>query len=230
MNIALISRNRHWKIFISSIIDLKSYKIDDIDFDMNAHNLISKNYDLVLLDINLAEQSLFSLLLFKIRLSFGWSPHLISLSPDKTFNRNLLMQTVSGGADDFWDDAFDVDTVCSKLSAITRRRYFEIAQSDGNLNYTINVQERMVLVNGAAVKLNHKEFELFLFFYGNTNSIFDRQSIYNHLWNDTKSQSTRTLDTHISRIRKILKLDGSYGLRIKPVYGVGYMMETTGHR
>jgi DNA-binding response OmpR family regulator len=229
MNIALISRNRNWKIFILSIIDLKSYKIDDINFYMNKNTLISKNYDLVLLDINLAEQSLFSLLLFKIRLSFGWSPHLISLSPDRTFNRNFLMQAVSGGADDFLDDAFDIDTVLSKLSAITRRRYLEIAQSDGNLNYSINVQKRIVLVNGAAVKLNDKEFELFLFFYGNTNSVFDRQSIYNYLWTDTRSQSTRTLDTHISRIRKILKLDGSYGLRIKPVYGVGYMMKTTGH-
>lgn len=228
MNIALISRNRHWKIFILSIIDLKSNKIDDIDFDISAHTLISKNYDLVLLDINVAEQSLFSLLLFKIRLSFGWSPHLIGLSPDRTFNQNILLQAVSGGADDFLDDAFDVPTVLSKFYAITRRRNFEISQLDGNLNYTINVQERTVLVNGVEVKLNDKEFELFLFFYGNTNSVFDRQSIYDHLWTDTKSQSTRTLDTHISRIRKILKLDGSYGLRIKPVYGVGYMMETTG--
>lgn len=229
MKIALISRNRNWKIFLLSIIDLKSYEIDDIDFDMDSNKLISKSYDVVLLDINLVEQNLFSVLLFKIRQSFGWSPHLIGLSPDKAFHRNLLMQAVSGGADDFLDDAFDINTVLSKLSAITRRRYFEISQSDGNLNYSVNVKERIVLVNGLAVKLNDKEFEIFLFFYGNTNSVFDRQSIYNHLWTDAKPRSTRTLDTHISRIRKLLKLDGSYGLRIKPVYGVGYMMETIGH-
>jgi DNA-binding response OmpR family regulator len=42
------------------------------------------------------------------------------------------MRALSGGADDFLDDAFDIDTVLSKLSAITRRRYFEISQSDGN--------------------------------------------------------------------------------------------------
>ena len=229
MNIAVISKNNELKAFLLDIIDLPSCDLDFLEFDLNQHISISKHYDVILIDVDLKDQSLVSLLIFKIRMSFGWGPYLVAVSSDKRAGRQGLIRTINSGADDFLEDVYNINEVLTKISAITRRRYFEIAQSDGNGNYAVKVREKTVLVNGDAVKLNDKEFELFLFFYGNTNAIFDRQSIYNYIWSDAKQQSTRTLDTHISRIRKRLKLDGSYGLRIKPVYGVGYVMESGVH-
>ncbi|SFD95502.1 DNA-binding response regulator, OmpR family, contains REC and winged-helix (wHTH) domain [Marinobacter sp. DSM 26671] len=226
MNIAVLSSNKGWKDFLMDLIDLPSHDIDSLEFDINDQTPITKNYDLILLDVESEEQDLSSLLIFKIRMSVGWSPYLIAVSTDKSIGRNRLLRAVSSGADDFLDDVYDMNALLTKVSAVTRRRYFEITQSRSSVNYSIKVREKVVLVNGDPVKLNDKEFELFLFFYGNTDSVFSRESIYNYLWGDGKTRPTRTLDTHISRIRKRLKLDGSYGLRLKPIYGVGYILES----
>lgn len=226
MNIAVLSSNKGWKDFLMDLIDLPSHDIDSLEFDINDQTPITKNYDLILLDVESEEQDLSSLLIFKIRMSVGWSPYLIAVSTDQSLGRNRLLRAVNSGADDFLDDVYDINMLLTKVSAVTRRRCFEITQSSNSIYYSIKVREKVVLVNGDPVKLNDKEFELFLFFYGNTNTVFERSRLYNFLWGDGNSRLTRTLDTHISRIRKQLKLDGSHGLRLKPIYGVGYILES----
>lgn len=209
------------------LIDLPNHDLDSWEFDINDQALVKKHYDVILLDVESEAHDLISLLIFKIRTAVGWSPYLIAVSTDKSSCRNRLLRAVSSGADDFIDDVYDMHALLTKVSALTRRRYFEITQSSSNVNYSIKILEKVILVNGEPVKLTPKEFDLFLFLYGNTNTVFSRESIYNYLWSCGNTKLTRTLDTYISRIRKQLKLDGSFGLCLKPVYGVGYILESS---
>lgn len=226
MNVALISQNQTWISFILEATNNQVYKVDRLDLDVTTWTSIQTNYDVLLLDLDSQQEKLASLLIFNVRKNFGWSPYLIAVSPENAFSREQLMHTVNSGTDDFLEDVYDTGALLTKMSAINRRRYFEMSRSAENISYSVKVRERIVLLNGEAIKLFDKEFDLFLLLYGNTDSVFDRQTLYNCIWDEPKTESTRTLDTHISRIRRQLKLDGSYGLRIKPVYGVGYMLES----
>ncbi|GAA0841235.1 response regulator transcription factor [Marinobacter szutsaonensis] len=226
MKILIFSENKEWKDYISRVIDTPDCTIHEFDYDLASQTGSAKDFDLILLDLDIGKGSINCAPLYKVRAEFGWWPYVISLSSGAASDREELLNAISNGSDDFLEDPFDIKLLLSKLSVLSRRRYHEIAQFDGNINYSLKMKEKTVLVNGEPVKLNDKEFELFLFFFGNTNSVFDRESIYDHVWGGLTQRTTRTLDTHASRIRKRLKLDGSYGLRLKPVYGVGYMMES----
>lgn len=227
MKIAVISQNIRWKEFIIEKIDLPGYHVDSLNFDIDVNIVCSNGYDLIILDIEDAHKYNFALLVFKMRMVFGWSPYFIVVSSDMSIGRNQLVESIVSGSDDFIEESGDVNTILAKASSVKRRRYFETSNFEERINYQVSVRDQTVSVNSEPVNLNVKEFELFLLFYGNLDCVLDRKSIYSQIWPDAVRKKTRTLDTHVSRIRKRLRLDGSYGLKMKTIYRVGYMLESS---
>lgn len=227
MKIAIISQNIRWKKFILENIDLPGYHADSLDFDIDINIVCSNGYDLIILDIEDVHKDNFYLLVFKMRMVFGWGPYFIVMSSDMSVGRNQLIESIVSGSDDFIEKSDDVKTILAKASSVKRRRYFETSNFEERINYQVSVRDQTVSINSEPINLNIKEFELFLLFYGNLDCVLDRKSIYSQVWPDAVHKKTRTLDTHISRIRKRLKLDGSYGLNMKTIYRVGYMLESS---
>ncbi|HMW34584.1 MAG TPA: winged helix-turn-helix domain-containing protein, partial [bacterium] len=80
------------------------------------------------------------------------------------------------------------------------------------INYTVQV-------DGQEVKFLHKEFELLYFLMNRPNMVFSRNNLLYHVWGEDAFFVDRTVDVHITKIRKKL---GPYGDWIETIRGVGY--------
>jgi len=225
MKVVVITRNQNWREFILDIPECEIVTMEGADGTFSSDGSSANDPDIILLDLDISEVGYAPELSSHTRKRFGWWPYLIATSPSYRLNRDALLSAVNSGADDFLEESYDTNIIRAKLSAFRRRHYFEMKHFRRGINYTAYIKSRVVEVGGEPVQLSEKEFELFNFLFSKTDAVFDRETIYRNVWGRGDAYSTRTLDTHISRLRRRLQLDGSYGLRLKPVYGVGYMME-----
>jgi DNA-binding response OmpR family regulator len=86
----------------------------------------------------------------------------------------------------------------------------------------VDVAMRRVRVNGSAVELTPKEFDLLALFAQNPGRPFSRDELLDRIWRDDYEVTDRTIDTHVQRLRK--KLGNQSGV-IQTVWGVGYRFE-----
>jgi DNA-binding response OmpR family regulator len=73
--------------------------------------------------------------------------------------------------------------------------------------------------------LTQKEFELACYFFQNPGKLLSRIHLLEKLWGLNSNVDTRTVDTHVSRIRRKLQIESNNGWQIIPVYGYGYRIE-----
>ena len=91
--------------------------------------------------------------------------------------------------------------------------------------YLIDVTSHMVSFQGEPLNLTQKEFELVLFLFRNVGKLLSRGHILSSVWGHGGDFSTRTVDTHISRIRKKLDLNPENGWKLSAIYHQGYRLE-----
>jgi DNA-binding response OmpR family regulator len=91
---------------------------------------------------------------------------------------------------------------------------------------TVHVQSRRVLVDGRPVELTSKDFDLALLLLRNVGRLISRSQILHAVWGGRQQLiRSRTMDTHISRVRRRLQLVESRGWRLRAVYRKGYRIE-----
>ena len=92
-------------------------------------------------------------------------------------------------------------------------------------NLRIDPGSRVVSKVGEPVKLTEKEFKLILFIFKNIGRLLSRDQILSAVWGYDEGINTRTVDTHMSRIRKKLDLSQENGWRLSSIYHQGYRLE-----
>jgi len=133
------------------------------------------------------------------------------------------------GADDYITKPFDMREVVARIRTILRRvdqaNIMEREKSGEEMirfkNIEIVVEERLVKKDGMLVDLTPKEFDLLMMLMGHRGKIFTRSELLDLVWGYDFVGDTRTVDTHIQRLRK--KLDA--GDLITTVFGIGYKFE-----
>lgn len=91
-------------------------------------------------------------------------------------------------------------------------------------NIKINFVRRIIEIDGEAISLTPREFDVVEFLLDNMNKVVSRQAIQEAVWGRELAVSSRTLDTHVSRIRSKLGLDFDKNMRIIPIYSIGYRL------
>ncbi len=100
------------------------------------------------------------------------------------------------------------------------------ATEDVDLNpYTLDHDRARILIDGADTDLTQREFDLAVHLFRRHGRIVRREALLESVWNIAANVPTRTVDTHISRLRRKLQLDGSLGWRLVAVYQHGYRLE-----
>ena len=84
---------------------------------------------------------------------------------------------------------------------------------------------RTVAINGEAVELTSKEFDLAVYFFSKVGHLVTRSALLEKVWGRSRIVTTRTVDAHVSRIRKKLAIDESHGWRLISIYQHGYRLE-----
>jgi DNA-binding response OmpR family regulator len=85
---------------------------------------------------------------------------------------------------------------------------------------------RTLLRCGRVVSLTSKDFDLSVFFLRNVGRLLSRQEIRESVWGSGADLTSRTLDTHVSRVRRRLALTADNGWCLAAVYGFGYRLTT----
>lgn len=91
--------------------------------------------------------------------------------------------------------------------------------------YAFETRGARLKVHGEAVALTQKEFDLALLLFRNLGRPLSRATILEAVWSQEAEFSSRSLDTHISRVRNKLRLRPENGFRLAPVYSYGYCLE-----
>ena len=80
-------------------------------------------------------------------------------------------------------------------------------------------------MNGEPIELTSREFDLAWFLFRNSGRVLSRGHILEAVWGSSPDLNTRTVDTHISRLRKKLNIGEENGWRLKAIYQHGYRLE-----
>lgn len=91
--------------------------------------------------------------------------------------------------------------------------------------YAFDVRGARLRLDGQPITLTQKEFELALLFFRNLGRPLSRATIHEAVWPRDAEFSSRTMDTHVSRVRSKLGLKPENGYRLSPVYSYGYQLE-----
>ncbi|HZK39342.1 MAG TPA: response regulator transcription factor [Clostridia bacterium] len=132
------------------------------------------------------------------------------------------------GADDYMVKPFSPGEVMARVRAILRRmtnEYTEKAQSISLDKLTVNLDDYTVTVDDVDVSLTKKEIELLWTFATNKNKVFSRENLLNSLWGYDYFGDSRTVDSHIKRLRAKLDEFEHPNWEIKTIWGVGYKFE-----
>lgn len=171
-------------------------------------------FDLVLLDIMLPEIDGYALLEYIKPLHIP----VIFLSAKDTVKDRI--HGLRLGADDYIVKPFQSGEVIARIEAVLRRRQ-KTETCLTFANAVVALDSRKVFIDGAEIELTAKEFDLLAELIRNKNIALYREKLYEKVWNEPFSGNTRTLDTHIQRLRKKLGWE-SY---IKTVFRIGYRLE-----
>ena len=91
--------------------------------------------------------------------------------------------------------------------------------------YAIDHSNHCMLLNGDPVRLTRKEFEVACLLFGNIGAAQSRAHLLEKLWRHAQQWDTRTIDTHVSRVRRKLDIGPHRGWQISTIYGFGYRLE-----
>lgn len=134
------------------------------------------------------------------------------------------------GADDYIVKPFSPREVVARIKAILRRTESHTSGEDSGKNVIqhnglmIDLNSYTVLLRGEPVICTPKEIEILFLLASNPGHVFTRDTLLSKVWGYDFAGETRTVDTHIKRLRA--KLDSAgLGWSIKTIYGVGYKFE-----
>lgn len=134
------------------------------------------------------------------------------------------------GADDYIVKPFSPSEVMARVRAVLRRMDKKgITNISENIisidNLIINLDEYTLHINGTKISLTKKEIETMWTLAGNPNKVFTRDNLLDSLWGFDYYGDSRTVDSHIKRLRaKLDKIDHP-SWNIKTIWGVGYKFE-----
>ena len=126
------------------------------------------------------------------------------------------------GVDEYISKPFSPKILVARIKAILNRTQAKESQTKDYGGIVIDTEGRTVTVDGKPIELSLREYELLKYLLDNENVALSRDKILNNVWNYDYYGDSRTIDSHIKKIRHKLGKRGKY---IKTMRGVGYKFE-----
>ena len=183
----------------------------------------SKNPDIVLLDLMLPEVSGTEVCKY-IRTKSN-VPVIMLTAKDTEIDKVVGLEL---GADDYVTKPFSTRELLARIKAVLRRGGdFEVdsvgAVEGGPIR--MDVERHALSVNGTAVSMPLKEFELLEFLMRNSGRVLTRGQLMDRVWGSNYVGDGKTLDVHIKRIRSKIEPDPANPVYLTTVRGLGYRFE-----
>lgn len=137
-----------------------------------------------------------------------------------------VARVLNAGADDYVSKPVRRVELLARIDAVARRA----SRDDRPVRFVvppfeIDPEQRRILRDGQEVALTDREFELAAFLFRRAGKILSRQHLLEAVWGMHEGTTTRTVDTHVSRLRTKLHLTADEGWRLTAIYQFGYRLE-----
>lgn len=181
-------------------------------------------YDLVILDLMLPGMDGLAVCRH-LRAGEGYVPILMLTAKSTELDRVLGLEL---GADDYLTKPFGLGELMARVKALLRRNRSETKTPAilRFLDIEVDFENYTILKNGVDVHFSQKEFKLLEFLIQRPNQAIDKRDILDAVWGYKSDASTRTIDTHVARIRRKLgDQDQNRILRTVPTVGYKFVAE-----
>lgn len=214
MNILIADDDERILKLLSDYLKFNGYGVITVNNGEDA--LLSfKNYqvDLVILDVMMPVYD-------------GW---IVCKEIRKTSNVPIIMLTAKDsdldelfgfdiGVDDYITKPFNIALVLARIKRLLKPSNNNLLSFKG---ISIDEATHSVKLDDINVDLNPKEYAILLYFLKNINIVISRDTLLTRIWGDTYFGDTRTVDTHINRLRNKL---GAYSTYLQTIRGYGYKL------
>ena len=219
-NILVVDDESRMRKLIKDFLVKDNYNVLEAEDGQKALEIFEnekEKIDLIILDVMMPKQDGWSVLR-KIRQSSQVPVIMLTArgeEQDELFGFEL-------GADEYISKPFSPKILVARVEAILKRTtQTENANKDFG-GIIIDEQGRTVTVDGKNVEMSLREYELLKYLVDNENIALSRDKILNNVWNYDYYGDSRTIDSHIKKIRHKLGKRGKY---IKTMRGIGYKFE-----
>ena len=190
--------------------------------------LRERSFDLLIIDWQLPDACGMELTR-TLRSEHGWRGLILFITASQ--GEEDVVHALQHGADDFLAKPIRPAELTARVEALGRRfvtsdtNYLQpkVAISD---QYRIEPDEHTIWCGEEPVALTQREYQLASLLLRHVGELYSRAYLPEMIWGVNGDISTRTVDTHVSRLRRKLGLNGSRGLRLKSVYQYGYRLES----
>ena len=218
--ILVVDDESRMRKLIKDILAAKGFSIleaEDGEKALQVYEENSQKIDLILLDVMMPKLD-------------GWS---VLRQIRQTSKVPIIMLTARGeeqdelfgfelGVDEYISKPFSPKILVARVEAILKRTQGDTKEVKDYGGIEIDKEGRTVTVDGKVLELSLREYELLVYLVENENIALSRDKILNNVWNYDYYGDSRTIDSHIKKIRHKLGKRGKY---IKTMRGVGYKFE-----
>lgn len=214
----------------SSISEILEFNLKSEGFEVTCASsaeealaiLESTSFGLILLDVMMGGMSGYKMA-ERLRSSGDHTPLIFVTAKD---TENDLLTGFSVGGDDYITKPFSVKEVIARVKAVIKRKALSTATPREEVSHRfvyedmeIEIEKKEVLIDGTNIALTKTEMEILILLAKHPERIFSREEILDKVWQETAYVTDRTVDVHITRLRKKL---GKYGAYITNRTGYGY--------
>lgn len=181
-------------------------------------------FDILVLDWEVPDMNGYAVL-EEVRASGNRTPVLFATQRD---DESSIVGALSQGADDYMVKPTKQPELLARISALGRRAGVSEMDEETALSvgpWTVDRSRRQILLDEDAIKLTDKDYELACYLFQNVGKLMSRAHLLEKVWGIMTPIESRTVDVHISRIRRSLQIRPERGYRIKTVYQHGYRLE-----
>ena len=218
--ILVVDDESRMRKLLRDFLTTKGYQILEAEDGEKAIEVFEENRNkikLILLDVMMPKLD-------------GWS---VLRKIRQELNLPVIMLTARGeeqdelfgfelGVDEYISKPFSPKILVARVEAILKRVYGDTKQLKDYDGIVIDQEGRTVKVDGKPIDLSLREYELLKYLLDNENIALSRDKILNNVWNYDYYGDSRTIDSHIKKIRHKLGKKGKY---IETVRGIGYKFE-----
>lgn len=213
-------------------IDLLTLWLEGMDHDVVSYtdgaqfvqSSVKESYDLAILDWMLPSMNGIEVLEL-LRENNNKVPVLFVTAKN---DEKDIVEALEAGADDYMSKPVTESETKARINALLRRSG-SLTDEQAVLDfppYNINSGTRVLTCNGDEVSLTQKEYKLIVFLFRNQGRVISRGHLLQVVWGTNPQINTRTVDTHISRLRSKLDIHpDTTGWELKSIYQHGYRLE-----
>jgi two-component system phosphate regulon response regulator PhoB len=146
------------------------------------------------------------------------------------YREDELAAVYDAGADTYLVKPASGLELVARVNALLRRAYPDMAAHASCLElgpYRLDTRQRTIAINGRTLPLTPREFDLASLLFRNAGRVVPRAHLCKLIWGRDLEYQSRTLDTHVYRLRQKLELSAQHGAKLRALYQLGYCFEVS---